>query len=195
MIRHKRNEIKKQVEIPVYQIKYDPVKVKERLNKIKKKRTIINSSLTAVPFGLLIGATVLFLLFLLIGDSAQVETDRIFKNLKYLCYRNREIIVAHSKANFLSVKKIAISTFFVLIIPNCLVFYTGLKELIGRTGTNIYLEYSIKQLWSCVAVNGLAIWAGCKQLISNILKNFLSISQGIQRFFYETGEKIQQIRK
>lgn len=195
MIRHKRNEIKKQVEIPVDQIKYDPVKVKERLNKIKKKRTIINSSLTAVPFGLLIGATVLFLLFLLIGDSAQVETDIIFKNLKYLCYRNREIIVAHSKANFLSVKKIAISTFFVLIIPNCLVFYTGLKELIGRTGTNIYLEHSIKQLWSCVAVNGLAIWAGCKQLISNILKNFLSISQGIQRFFYETGEKIQQIRK
>ena len=37
MIKHKRNEIKKQVEIPVEQIKYDPVKVKERLNKIKKK--------------------------------------------------------------------------------------------------------------------------------------------------------------
>lgn len=41
MIKHKRNDLKNRVEIPVEQIKYDPVEVKERLNKIKKKRAII----------------------------------------------------------------------------------------------------------------------------------------------------------
>lgn len=194
MIKYKRNEIKKQVEIPVEQIKYDPVKVKERLNKINKKRAIINNSLTAVSFGLLIVAAVLLVLFLLTGDSMQIETDRIVENLKYLCCRNSELIVAHSKVNFLSMKEIAVSTFFTLIIPNCLFFDTGLKELISRIGTNIYPEQNIKQLWSCIVANGLAIMAGCQQLISNILKKLSPISQGFQKFSSEIGEKIQQIR-
>lgn len=191
MIKYK---IKKQVEIPVEQIKYDPVKVKERINKIKSKRAIINKSLSVVFFGLIIVAAVLLVLFLLICDSVQIEVDRIFENLKYLCYRNSEIIVAHLKVNFLSIKEIAVSTFFIFIIPNCLFFDTGLKELISRIVTNIYLEQSIKQLWSCIVANGLVIMAGCQQSISNILKNLSPISQGFQKFSSEIGEKIQQIR-
>lgn len=188
MIKNKRNEI------PDEQIKYDPVKVKERLNKIKKKRAIINNGLTAVSFGLLIVAAVLLVLFLRTGDSMKIETHRVFENLKYLCYRNSEIIVEHSKVNFLSMKEIAVSTFFALIIPNCLFFDTGLKELISRIDTNIYPEQSIKQLWGCIVANGLAIMAGCQQLISNIQKNLYPISQGFQKFSSEIGEKIQQIR-
>lgn len=66
MIKHKRNEIKKQVEIPVEQIKYDPVKVKERLNKIKKKRAIFslltvmdkhNSNMMIASIGILLYST------------------------------------------------------------------------------------------------------------------------------------------
>lgn len=56
MTEYKRNKQEKQARIPFEQIKYDPSKIKERL---KKKRAIVNNSLTVVSFALVIDAIVL----------------------------------------------------------------------------------------------------------------------------------------
>lgn len=62
MFEHERNE-NKQAGMPLEQIKYDPAKIKERIKKIKKRRAIINNSLTAVSFVLIGAAIVLLILF------------------------------------------------------------------------------------------------------------------------------------
>lgn len=171
MTEHKKNKIKKQMEIPNEQIRYDPVKVKEHLNKKRKKRVVINNSLTVFFLALLVVAIILLVRFLFLGDTVQIDKDRIFENLQSLYYRNSERIVVRLKVNLLSMNKTAFSMFFTLIIPNFLYFSTGIKELIIRWNTNIYPEQSIKQLWSCIVANGLAIIMGWQQLVSIIHKN------------------------
>ncbi len=118
MIRHKRNEQKTQTGMPLEQIKYDPAKIKERLKKIKKRRTIINNSLTAVSFVLIGAAVVLLILFFVSGNDMNLDKKRILENLQGLYIRNGKMIVAHSKTNLLSLKETAVITFSSLIVPN-----------------------------------------------------------------------------
>lgn len=195
MDKHKRNEQKKQIDIPLEQIKYDPAKISERIKKIKKKRAIVNNSLTGVSFVLVIAAIVLLALFFIDGNAVNINHERILVNLQALYNRKGKMIAAHTKANVSSVKDIAVTTFFSLIIPNFLYLGSGIKEFGNRIGANIYPEQSLKQLWGCIAANGTRIVNGCKQLCSVIQENFSPISQGFVLLFEKVGEKILQIQK
>ena len=82
MVRHERDEQNKQAGMPLEQIKYDPAKIKERIKKIKKRRAIINNSLTAVSFVLIVAAIVLLILFFVSGNDVTIDKKRILENLQ-----------------------------------------------------------------------------------------------------------------
>ena len=63
MKKKKKNDQNTKIVIPIEQIQYDPVKIKERINKIKRKRILVNNSLTAGSIVLIIMAIVLLVLF------------------------------------------------------------------------------------------------------------------------------------
>lgn len=194
MVRHKRSELNKQAGIPLEQIKYDPALIRERLKKIKKKRAIVNNSLTAVSFVLVIAAIVLLVLYFVSGNAVNFNEERILVNLQGLFIKNRKIIAANARTNLISLKGVAVTTFFSLILPNFLYLSTGINEFIDRMGTNIYLKQGIKHLRECIVTNGAAIGNCFQQLISDIQKNFAPISHGFQKIVVEIWAKIQQIR-
>lgn len=195
MSRHKRNEPIEKIRIPLEQIKYEPAKIRERLKKIQKKRAIVNKGLSAVSFVLIIAAIVLLVLFFIDGNSVTIDNERILLNLKSLFDRNSEIIAAHTKANFMSIKNIAVGTFVSLIAQNFQYFGTGIKEVSTRLAINIFPEQSLNRLLECLVTNSAVIGIGFKQLISNIQNNFSPLSQGFHELLSVIGEKLQQIRK
>lgn len=176
MFEHERNE-NKQAGMPLEQIKYDPAKIKERIKKIKKRRAIINNSLTAVSFVLIGAAIVLLILFFASGNNITIDKKRILENLQALYTKNGKMIATHSKANLLLLKETAVITFSSLIVPNLLYLGTGMKEFIDRMSVNINPEKGIKHLWDCIVFNCEAIGNGFQEILTQI------------------GEKIEQIRK
>lgn len=191
MKKQKTNNQKNKIEIPLEQIKYDPVKIKERINKIKRKRILINNSLTAVSLVLIIMAIVLLVLFLINGNTVYVESDRILENLKEIYRRNGKVIVEHTIASFSSIKETAVVTLFASIIPNFLCLSTGIKNLIGRIGTNIYTEQSTIQLFVYIKENVQPAIKGCQHLYNTISDNFVSMLQRFKEIITDIVEKIQ----
>lgn len=195
MVRHERDEQNKQAGMPLEQIKYDPAKIKERIKKIKKRRAIINNSLTAVSFVLIGVAIVLLILFFVSGNDITIDKKRILENLQALYTKNGKMIAAHSKANLLLLKEPAIITFSSLIVPNLLYLGTGMKECIDRMSVNINPEKGIKHLWDYIVFNCVAIGNGFQQIVSTLQRNFSPIPHGFQEILTQIGEKIEQIRK
>lgn len=194
MVEHERNE-NKQAEMPLEQIKYDPAKIKERIKKIKKRRAIINNSLTAVSFVLIGAAVVLLILFFVSGNDVTIDKKRILENLQALYTKSGKMIAVHSKANLLLLKETVVITFSSLIVPNLLYLGTGMKEFIDRMSVNINLEKGIKHLLDCIVFNCEAIGNGFQQIVSTLQRNFSSIPHGFQEILTHIGEKIEQIRK
>lgn len=195
MVRHERDEQNKQAGMPLEQIKYDPAKIKERIKKIKKRRAIINNSLTAVSFVLIGAAIALLILFFVSGNDITIDKKRILENLQALYTKNGKMIAAHSKANLLLLKETAVITFSSLIVPNLLYLGTGMKECIDRMSVNINPEKGIKHLWDCIVFNCVAIGNGFQQIVSTLQRNFSPILHGFQEILTQIGEKIEQIRK
>lgn len=189
MAKHKRNEIQKQTGIPVEQIKYDPVEIKAHLNSIKKKRAIINNSLTAVTFVLLIAAIVLMILFFLTGNVVHIDESRILGNIKGLFNQNSKIIAVHSKENLLSMCEAVTYTFFALIMPNIMYFGIGMRKLIDKIALNSYPKQSVNQLISSFVANVQFILTGCQHIIKVISDNFSTVSRGFQELLAEIGQK------
>lgn len=194
MVEHERNE-NKQAGMPLEQIKYDPTKIKDRLKRIKKRRTIINNSLTAVSFVLIGAAIVLLILFFVSGNDITIDKRRILENLQALYTKNGKMIAVHSKANLLLLKETAVITFSSLIVPNLLYLGTGMKEFIDRISVNINLEKGIKHLWDYIVFNCKAIGNGFRQIVSTLQRNFAPIQHGFQEILTQIGEIIEQIRK
>lgn len=190
----KRNDQKNKIGIPLEQIQYDPVKIKERINKINRKRIFINNSLTAVSCVLIIIAIVFLTLFFLNGNIVHVESDRILGNLKEIYQHNGKIIAEHTLTNFSSIKGVAAATLFVSVIPNFLYLSTGIKELAGRIGVNIYPEQSAIQLFVHIKENVQPAIKGCQHLYNAISDNFVPISKGFKEIITDIVEKIQQLR-
>lgn len=196
MTEHKRNKQEKQTRMPFEQIKYDPSKIKERLKKLKKKRVIVNNSLTVVSFALVIDAIVLLVWYFINENAVNFNEDRILENLQGLYMRSSKIIAANSKTNLISLKETAATTFFSLMVPNFLYWGSGIKEFIERISANIYTEHDIKHLWDCIVINSASIGNAFQRFVSDIQKNFSPVlSRGFQEILAEIGEKIQQIRK
>ena len=194
MVEHERNE-NKQAGMPLEQIKYDPAKIKERIKKIKKRRAIINNSLTAVSFVLIGAAVVLLILFFVSRNDVTIDKKRILENLQALYTKSGKMIAVHLKANLLLLKETAIITFSSLIVPNLLYLGTGMKEFIDRMSVNINPEKGIKHLLDCIVFNCEAIGNGFQQIVSTLQRNFSSIPHGFQEILTQIGEKIEQIRK
>ena len=158
MNKHEKNNIKKNIEIPVEQIIYDQRKIINQTKAIRRKRVIINKSLN-IAFFLMIIATAIFLFRVLqMKDFSQISKERIFRNLQEIYDRNNEIIATHLKKNFLFVKETACSTFFSYIVPNFL-----------------YLDVGIKKIWYYIVVNVQSMTVGIQKFMSIILKNLLKV--------------------
>lgn len=194
MKNQKKNDQNNKIGIPIEQIQYDPVKIKERINKIKRKRIFINNSLTAVSFLLIIMAVVLLALFFLNGNTVHVESERILGNLKEIYQRNGKEIAEHTLTNFTSIKGVAAATLFASVIPNFLYLSTGIKELASRIGANIYPEQSAIQLFAHNKENVQPAIKGCQHLYNAIGDNFVPVAKGVKEIITDIVEKIQQLR-
>ena len=194
MKKKKKNDQNTKIVIPIEQIQYDPVKIKERINKIKRKRILVNNSLTAGSIVLIIMAIVLLVLFFLKGNTVHVETGRILGNLKVIYQRSGKLIAEHTLTNFSSIRGAAAATLFASVIPNFLYLSTGIKEMAGRIVANIYPEQSAIQLFVYIKENVQPAIKGCQHLYNAIGDNFVPISKGFKEIITDIVEKIQQLR-